>query len=197
MLKRARMVLWVLVAAAAALLSYLTIDWYKNELLASDDAPFGGAFELVSHAGTKVTRDDTLAKPSAFFFGFTHCPDVCPTTLYEASTWLKTLGSDGDNLNVYFVSVDPERDTPEVLADYISSFDDRITGLTGTPEAIEDMLKKYRVYARKVKLEDGDYTVDHTASVYLMKKGGSFFGTIAYQQDSDTAVAKLKRLIES
>jgi protein SCO1/2 len=111
--------------------------------------------------------------------------------------WLKELGPDADKLKVYFVTVDPERDTQETLASYLSAFDPRIAGLTGSPQAIEKMIKAYRIYARKVPLDGGGYVMDHTASVYLLDDEAVFTGTIDYQEAPDTALAKLRRLIES
>jgi protein SCO1/2 len=131
------------------------------------------------------------------FFGYTFCPDVCPTTLFEMTGWLEKLGPDADNLGVYFVSVDPERDTQETLAEYLSAFDPRITGLTGTPEEVAEIVKGYRVYARKVPLDSGGYVMDHTATIYLIDSDGVFTGTIDYQEDSDTALKKLRRLVDT
>lgn len=147
-------------------------------------------------SGKPVTERDPEGKPYAMFFGFTHCPEVCPTTLWEASGWIGKLGPDADRFGFYFVTVDPERDTPEMLREYIAAFDPHITGLTGTPEQIEQIKSAYRVFARKVPLGDGEYSMDHTASVYLMHGDGSFAGTIAYQEDSETALAKLRKLID-
>ena len=135
--------------------------------------------------------------PHLVFFGFTHCPDVCPTTLYETTQWIQKLGPDGEKLRAWFVTVDPERDTPEVLSQYISAFDKRIEGVTGSPEQIADIVQKWRVFAQKQDTSDGDYTMNHTASTFLMKSDGTFFGTIAYQENTDTAVKKLQRLIEA
>ena len=104
------------------------------------------------------------------FFGFTHCPDVCPTALFEISEIMRELGSDGDRMRAMFVTVDPERDTPEKLKDYLSSFDPRLIGATGDEAAIKAVEKAYRVYAKRVPLDGGGYTMDHTAIVYLMDK---------------------------
>lgn len=157
----------------------------------------GGEFNLVDEDGNTITEQDLLGKPHAIFFGFTHCPEICPTTLYEASGWLKQLGDDGDKLGVYFVSVDPERDTPEVMSDYLSAFDPRIKAITGPLEDVEKTLKDYRVYHKKVPLDDGDYTMDHTATVYLMRADGTFAKTIAWGENPDTAIAKIRDLIDN
>ena len=112
--------------------------------------------------------------PTLIFFGFTHCPDVCPTTLFEMSEVLRAMGKDADRVNAYYISVDPERDTTAAMKDYLSSFDPRLKGLTGSPEEIAKVLSEYRVYAKKVPLKDGDYTMDHTALIYLMDRDGKF-----------------------
>ena len=156
----------------------------------------GGPFALVDHHGKSVTERDYLGKPTLVFFGFTNCPDVCPTTLFELTTRLQELGPDADRLNVLFVTVDPERDTPQQLALYLSSFDPRITGLSGTPEKIAAAMAGYRVYAHKIPLKDGGYTMDHTAAVYMMNSKGQFTGLMDYQEPDTTTRTKLRQLID-
>jgi protein SCO1 len=158
---------------------------------------YGAPFTLVDQKGQPVTEQVFRGHPSAVFFGFTHCPEVCPTTLYEMDGWLKALGPRAKNIRAFFVSVDPERDTPEVLDAYVGNVSDRITALTGTPEQIAAMTKSFGIFARKVPTDNGDYTVDHTASVLLLGSDGDFEGTIAYGESRDAAVAKLKRLAEA
>ena len=131
------------------------------------------------------------------FFGYTFCPDICPTTLYDMTTLMEALGPDADKLKVYFVTVDPERDTQEAMAEYMSAFDPRFTGLTGSREEIDRILSAYRVYSRKVPRDEGPYLMDHTASVYLLDGEGKLTGTLDYQEATETALAKLKRLIGS
>jgi protein SCO1 len=131
------------------------------------------------------------------FFGFTFCPDVCPTTLFELSNLLTELKADADRLNVLFITVDPERDTPQQLALYLSSFDPHITGLSGTSENIAAALKAYRVQASKTALSAGGYTMDHTASIFMMDSKGKFVGTINHRDPDATARAKLRRLLDS
>ena len=157
----------------------------------------GGPFSLIDHHGKSVTERDYLGKPTLVFFGFTYCPDVCPTTLFELSNRLKELGAEANKLNALFITVDPERDTPKQLALYVSSFDERITGLSGTPENIAAAMKGYRVYARKIPLDGGGYTMDHTATIYMMNTKGQFVGVMNYQEPEETARAKLRRLIDS
>lgn len=161
----------------------------------SSTAQIGGPFELVSHQGQKISDRNLAGQPFTVFFGFTHCPEVCPTTLWEMSEALKELGPDAEKLKVLFVSVDPLRDTPEFLANYLQSFDPRIIGLTGTEQEIDAVGKAYRAYWRKIDIEDGDYTMDHTASVYLMDARGQFTGTISYGEDHESRMDKLRRLL--
>ena len=197
-LKAIRTALWAVVILVGGLLAWSTFQWQEAEISGTTIATLGGPFELVSDKGEVVTHDTINATPHLIFFGFTHCPDVCPTSLFEAAGWLKALGDDADKLTVYFVTVDPERDSKEVMADYVSAFDPRIRGLTGTLEQIKPMLKSYAVYYKKVPDPDDpeDYSMDHTATVFLMEKGGKFFGTIAYGENRETAVAKIKRLLK-
>ena len=126
------------------------------------------------------------------FFGFTHCPDVCPTTLFEMSEVLKRLPKD-KKVAALFVTVDPERDTPALLKEYLSSFDPRISGLTGSREAIDATLKAYRVYAKKVPQENGEYTMDHSAIIYLMDKQGRFVNALNMQQPPEAVAREIQR----
>jgi len=158
-------------------------------------AAIGGPFQLTRSDGRRVTEADFRGKPTAIFFGFTFCPEVCPTTLYELSGLIKDLGPDADKMNFAFVSVDWGRDGPKELASYTSAFDSRIQGLSGTEAEIETVTKAYRVYYKRVPVEGGDYTIDHTASVYLMDKDGQFVGTLAYGEARSTMLEKLKRLV--
>lgn len=165
--------------------------------LIAPTSEIGGPFSLLDGDGKPVTEATLRGRPVAMFFGFTHCPDVCPTTLAEAATWLEALGPDGKDLRFVFVSVDPERDTPEVLKSYIAAFDPRVTALTGSSEQVDAMIKAYRVYARKVPLEGGGYTMDHTAGVYLMNRDMKFVGIINYQEETAKALAKLRALLRA
>lgn len=195
-MKKIRYVTWALIAILSA---FLLASWWNTKPIdstISQVANVGGPFELQRTDGTPITWEDIKGKPHALFFGFTHCPEICPTTLFEATGWLAELGQEAEKLGVYFITVDPERDTKEVLGEYMASFDPRIVAMTGSVPAVEKAVQAYRVYARKVPLEDGDYTVDHTASVFLMKADGSFSGTIAWGENSETAVQKLKNLIQ-
>ena len=204
-MKAIRIGLWALVAVAALGLAWVTtqdlLDPGARQQAVGQMAGLGGPFEAtLAAAGAEprpITQDDLLGRPHAIFFGFTHCPDVCPTTLYEAGQWLERLGPDGDKVDVYFASVDPARDTPAIMADYLRPFDDRIRAITGTPEQMEAMRREWRVFAERVPLEGEGYNVNHTATTFLMDEDGRFFGTIGYGEDADAAVAKLKRLAGS
>ena len=154
----------------------------------------GGPFRLVDQTGRTVTEKDLEGAPSLVFFGFTHCPDVCPTALQEITTIYDALGPKGDRLRSFFVTVDPERDTPEVLKTYLSSFDSRIRGLSGDRAALDAMLKSWRVYARKVPTEGGGYTMDHTALVYLMDKRGRFVAGFNLQRSPAESARELEAM---
>jgi protein SCO1 len=162
--------------------------------LSSGVADIGGPFTLTTQTGGKLSDTDLKGKPFVVFFGFTHCPEVCPTTLFETSEALKALGSEAENLKVLYITIDPERDTPEFMARYLQSFDPRIVGLSGSRDEINQVAKEYRAYWKKVPTEDGDYTMDHTASMYLMDAQGRFAGTIAYGEAASTRIDKLRRL---
>lgn len=181
----------ILIVVALAV-GWMTFDWYRAQHTAK---AFGAPFELVQGSGEPITQEAFKGHPSAVFFGFTHCPEVCPTTLWEMSEALKALGPDADKLKVLFISIDPTRDDPEALALYLQSFDPRIVGLTGSEEEIGTVAASYRAYWRKVPTGDGDYTMDHTASIYLMDADGEFTSTISYDEHADMRLAKLKKLL--
>lgn len=186
-----RSILIGILAVMAVGVGLLTFQWYQQQ---NSGKAFGVPFELVDQDGNTITEAAFRGGPSVVFFGFTHCPEVCPTTLFELDGYLEQLGDEAADIKPYFVSIDPERDTPEVMKTYLSNFSDRITGITGDPQKVAAMAKGFSIYVRKVELEDGDYTMDHTASILLLDSDGDFFGTIAYEENSETAIAKLKRL---
>ncbi|MVT00845.1 SCO family protein [Devosia marina] len=193
-LSHIRTVLWTLVAVAALGATGLYV--YTTMTRPAQAVALGqGDYELVTATGEAFNRDSLKGSPSMLFFGFTHCPDVCPTSLAEMTVWYEALGDKADDLNAFFVSVDPERDTAEIIGDYVS-WTGHVTGVTGSPDEIAKAAKSWGVYYAKVPLEGGDYTMDHTASVFLVNAEGEFEGTIAYRENSDTALAKLRRLLE-
>jgi len=158
-------------------------------------ATIGGPFSLTDQNGRAVTDRDLKGHPFLVFFGFTHCPDVCPTALFEVSEIMRALGPDADRVRALFVTVDPERDTPATLKDYLSSFDPHLSALTGDLEAVAAMAKAYRVYYKKVPLSEGGYTMDHTAIVYLMNKEGKFVSPFNIKRPPDVAAADLRKYL--
>ena len=158
-------------------------------------AAIGGAFQLTDQAGETITDKNLEGKPTLIFFGFTHCPDVCPTSLFEISEVLRAMGTDADRVNAYFISVDPDRDTASAMKDYLSSFDPHLKGLTGDSTAVAKVTSEYRVYAKKVPLKDGDYTMDHTALVYLMDRDGRFVSPFNLKRTPEEAAADLKHYL--
>ena len=193
-LKTIRRILWGLVAVAMLGVGAGAF-WLTNRPVVEASGFGGGTYALVDQRGEPVDQTMFQGHPSALFFGFTHCPEVCPTTMAEMSAWFEQLGDEGKDLQAYFVTIDPERDTPAILGDYVSWVSDRITGVTGTPEEIAKIAKAWGVYYAKVPLEDGDYTMDHTASVFLLDDKGQFQGTIAYREDGAVALQKLRNLL--
>ena len=152
----------VLMAAGVGL---LTFDWYRQT---NSGEPYGAPFALVDQKGAPITEAAFRGHPSAVFFGFTHCPEVCPTTLFELDGWLKKLGDEGKDMRAYFVSVDPERDTAEVMDSYVSNVSDRITGITGEPDKVQAMAKAFGIYCaqgrpRRRRLHDGPHRLRHPA----------------------------------
>jgi protein SCO1/2 len=156
-------------------------------------AAIGGPFQLTDQDGRTVTDQDFRGKPFLVFFGFTHCPDVCPTTLFDISEIMRDLGKDADRTAALFITVDPQRDTPEAMKEYMSSFDPHVRGLTGDETTLAAVAKAYRVYYKKVPLEDGDYTMDHTAIVYLMDKEGRFVAPFSMRRTAESAAADLRK----
>jgi len=192
-LSRLRLVLWLLVGVAA--LTATGLYAYTTMVRPSPTLGLGqGAYRLVTSSGEPFTHESLKGRPSMLFFGFTHCPEVCPTSLAEMASWYETLGEEAENLQAFFVTVDPERDTAAVIGDYVS-WTGRVTGVTGSVDEIAKAARSWGVFYEKVPLEGDDYTMDHTASVFLVNAQGAFEGTIAYRENSDTALAKLRRLL--
>jgi protein SCO1/2 len=198
-MKTFRIALWGAVLALGCVLIWLTLEVTRSKQQLAE-APFGVPFELVAQNGQPITEKAFQDKPTALFFGFTHCPEVCPTTLFELNGWMHKVDPDGTRLNGFFVSVDPERDTPELLGQYVANVTDRVKGISGPPEKVIEMIKGFKVYAKKVPVDDknpgGDYTMDHSASVFLLDNGGRFAGTIAYGENPEIATKKLENLIK-
>lgn len=188
----------ILVAAfAGSLVVGLTVVMWLLGGLASKPtaASIGGPFQLTDQTGQPVTEKDMVGRPTIVFFGYTHCPDVCPTSLFEMSEVLRAMGPDADRVNAYFITVDPERDTQETMKSYLSSFDPRLKGLTGDPAAVEKALSGFRVYAKKIPLKDGGYSMDHTALIYLMDRDGRFVSSFDLKRSAEAAAADLRRYL--
>ena len=165
----------------------------RSSPIAPAIAAVGGPFRLEDQDGKPFSDADMKGRPYLVFFGYTHCPDVCPTTLFELSQIMGNLGQDADRVGALFITVDPERDTPAVIKDYLSNFDPHLRGLTADRTAIDGAIKAYRVYAKKIPLQGGDYTMDHTAIVYLMDKDGRFVAPFNMKQSAAAAAAQLRR----
>ena len=155
-------------------------------------------FVLTDQNGDLRSNADFAGQPIALFFGFTYCPDVCPTTLMSLANSLDALGDDGvdaDRLQVIFVSVDAERDTPQQMRDYLTLFEMDVVGLTGDTQALADSRAAFGAFAQKIEGEDGEFTYDHSAAVYLYDKDGGFAGTIVFSEPEEFVREKLRRLL--
>ena len=195
-MKTLRIVLWAMVAVAATVLGLqlagvATLQNMKLDRLPFS-APFGGPFELTASDGSRFSSDRLAGRPYAVFFGFTHCPDICPTTLLDVTNHLRELGPAGERLAVLFVTVDPARDTPEKLRDYMASFDPRIVALTGSQDEIAKVARAYRIFYEKVATSGG-YTMNHSAAMLLVDSNGQFSGTVSFQEPQATQLEKLRR----
>lgn len=162
----------------------------------ADLAAIGGPFELKTHKGEVFTQANVFGRPFLVFFGFTHCPDVCPTTLYELTELMKGLGPDANRLTPLFIAVDSQRDNQATLAPYMTSFDDRIIALWGTSGQVDAVVKSFKAYYRKVPQEDGSYSIEHTAGVLLVNADGKFAGTLDMHEPREAQIAKLRRLLK-
>lgn len=197
---RIRALLWVVVAILAAVL-IVPRFLPQPDVVAGAVTSLGpgvamdAPFELVDEDGKDVTEAAFAGKASAWFYGFTHCPDVCPTALAEMATLLQQLGADAARLNAVFVTVDPERDTVDVIKPYVDYFDPRIIGLTGGLPNIAAMVKARFASFEKLPLDGGDYAMQHPASIYLVDAQGAFAGTLDPEEGLDTKLAKLKKLV--
>ncbi len=196
-LARLRTALWLVLAVAT--LVGIAVVYDRGHPVGDPSSgyasAFGGPFNLTAPDGSTVTEKVLAGKPYAIFFGFTRCPDVCPTSLARMARLRKQLGPDGMKFAIVFVSVDPGHDKPADLGNYVALFGTPIIGLTGTDAQLEQIKKGYGVYSAKVTQPGGDYTIDHTAAIYLMTANGEFSGTIDHQESDATALEKLKRLI--
>jgi protein SCO1/2 len=181
------------VAGLVLCLSLVFLVAQRGSVPVPQASAVGGPFSLVDQEGRKVTEQDLKGRPFLVFFGFTHCPDICPATLFDISEIFRKLGPDADRAAALFITVDPERDTPEMMKNYLSSFDPHLRGLTGDGAAMEQVIRSYRAYAKKVPSPDGGYTMDHTALIYLMDKEGRFVAPFNLKRRPEDAAADLRK----
>lgn len=183
---------WIVVLVGFA--GWIVVDFSRAD---GGTPAIGGAFTLTDQDGKTVTDADFKGKPTLIYFGFTYCPDVCPTSLLLMQTAVERLGKDAETrLNTVFITVDPERDTPAVLKDYVGNFGPTMRGLTGTPEQIAATAKAFRVYYRKVESKDGGpYLVDHSSIFYLLDRQGRFARHFTHQSKAEDIAAAIKPLL--
>jgi len=182
--------------AASLVVGLLIMFWAMGGVSkVAQPAAIGGPFQLTDQNGKAVTDKSLKGKPTLIFFGYTHCPDVCPTSLFEISEVLRVMGKDADKVNAVFISVDPERDTPATMKEYLSSFDPHLEGLSGDPDETAKVITSYRVYAKKIPTKDGDYTMDHTALIYLMDRDGRFVSPFNLKRTPEEAAADLRKYL--
>jgi protein SCO1/2 len=198
MTARTSQILLILSAFVTGLVIFSAVFLYATGYFGTGGpgvSAIGGPFKLIDQNGRQITEADIRGRPILVFFGYTHCPDVCPTTLFDVSEVMRALGKDADRTGALFITVDPERDTPAVMKDYLSSFDPHLRGATGDRAAIDTAEKAYRVYAKKVPAENGDYSMDHTALVYLMDKQGRFVAPFSLKRRPEDSAADLRRYL--
>jgi protein SCO1/2 len=196
MATRTSHLLLVLGSFLVGLVLFLAVFLYATGQFgsATPGATVGGPFTLTDQNGKPISDADLKGKPFLVFFGYTHCPDVCPTTLFNVSEVLRALGKDADRTRALFITVDPDRDTPAVLKDYLANFDPHLIGATGDSKSLGVVEKEYRVFAQKVPTgKDGDYSMDHSALVYLMDKQGRFVAPFKLDKSPEDAAKELRK----
>ncbi len=186
---RKKLLLFAVLAVSA--LIFVVSDQLARKHIPQPGFSIGAPFSLIDHHGMPIYQTVFEGKPSLLFFGFTYCPEVCPTTLVDLTRLTEELNL---QIPIYFVTLDPERDTPQQLADYLPYFGERITGITGDIDAVLSLSKSWGIYRKKIPTSDGDYTIDHTSTVFMLSHTGDFAGTIAWKEDSKVVKQKLLRL---
>lgn len=194
--RRLFVALAILVLAFALGAAALIVRYGGDRESAIATIEIGGPFTMTDQNGNTVTEQDLLGHPSLVFFGFTFCPDVCPTTLSDISGWLDALGEDAGQMNVVFITVDPDRDTVEAMAEYVGYFHPAIRGWTGAQDQIARAAEGFRASYERVPTDGGDYTMNHTASVFLFDAAGGFVSMIDYHEPREFAVPKIRRALE-
>ncbi|NDE90465.1 MAG: SCO family protein [Alphaproteobacteria bacterium] len=203
-MKKLKLIRWIVWLAVAVLCAALLVGKMltapvsiPTSVTTGITAPAKRPFTMVTQQGKPFTEKELADKPSILFFGFTSCPAICPGALADMTIWLEKLGADATKVHAVFISLDPERDTVKHIASYLKSYDSRIIGLTGTPEQVAAIAKAYGIYYKKMPpMDDGDYMVDHSASLYLYDTNGQLISTIDTMENRDIAFAKIKKLID-
>ncbi|HVL79915.1 MAG TPA: SCO family protein [Sphingomicrobium sp.] len=196
MMRKLRILLWIMVALSLAGFAFLLLRGRAEPsppTVQTSTVDFGGPFTLTGSDGRPFSSQRLAGRPHAVFFGFTHCPDVCPTTLARMVKLRQQLGSE-DSFEILFVTVDPERDGPEEVGKYADLFGSPVIGLTGSPARIQQVQRQFGIYSRKSPDDQGGYSVDHTASVLLFGRDGRFVATISPEENDSVALGKLRRI---
>jgi protein SCO1/2 len=194
MARRASQILLVVSAFVAGLAIFLGVFLYTTGYLKGRvSAAVGGPFRLIGDDGKPISNATFKGKPYLIYFGYTHCPDVCPTTLFEISQAIKALGKDADRTAAVFITIDPWRDTPAIMKDYLSNFDPHLLGATGKPATIEKVEREFRVFAKKVPENNGDYSMNHSSIAYLMDKQGRFVAPFDLKRKPAESAAVLRK----
>lgn len=190
-LSRLRLILWGVVILVSVMATIFYVVSPPKQVIG-----FGSPFSLQATNGEEFTEQNLKGSPTLMFFGYTFCPDVCPTTLFESTSWRESLGLSPDELRIVFVSVDPERDSLENLSQYLSAFSSLVIGLTGSQENIDNAKRVFSVFSEKVDDPGAsEYLINHTASVFMIDAEGGFVGTISYGEARDVALEKIRRLV--
>lgn len=190
-----RKALWSLVFLCAAIFGLVAYGQFTGQGVKPNFGTFGAPFKLASTKGGDLDSQSLNGKPYGIFFGFTHCPEVCPTTLSDMSVALKELGDSAKDFRLLFITVDPERDTLPIVKDYISNFDPRIEGLVPTTEQLPKLARDWHIFYKKEPTSDGSYTMDHTATLFLMDGAGQLKSTISFDENRAARTTKLKNLV--
>ena len=174
---------------------YFLIFFNDTTTIVKKKLPFENSFSLTDHNGNRFNEESFSKHLSLVFFGFTHCPEVCPTTLYDISRWTELIGEDSFNLKTYFVTLDPNRDNQEILKDYLSNFRN-ITGVTGSEIDIVNFAKSWGIYRKVIQNDGNNYSLDHTATIFLVDKKLHLRGTISFGENEESAVDKINNLLK-
>ncbi len=178
-------------------LSFGVSEYFARQQIDESGFEIGAPFQLINQHDVPVDETIFDGKSTAVFFGFTHCPDICPTTLSDVSLWREEAGFSAEQLQIVFITIDPKRDTASLLQNYLGFFADDIIGLTGDEEQVLQLVKDWGIYRQEVVTGEGSTTFDHTATIFLLNKSGRLKGTISLEETSDVAISKLQNLVNS